>query len=160
MLLEMTMASTKDRKQKDVSTDKTVEKIVIKEKREHAGIKNLKPWQPGNNMNPNGRPKGSRNKLSESVIKDILADWEVAGPSAIQACRLEDPAAYLRIVTSLVPKEFNIKEGESVLATIIDQFNGEQLDQFFGVLESVAAGRVETQGAGHKAKALTRSESD
>lgn len=112
-------------------------------------------FKPNNIANPAGRPKGSRNKLSEAVIKDILADWEVAGPSAVQACRLEDPAAYLRIVTSLVPKEFNITGSESVLASIIDQFEDEQLDQFLGLLNAIASGSLATQGKGQKAKALT-----
>jgi hypothetical protein len=115
-------------------------------------------WKPGQpSSNPLGRPKGSRNKLSESVIKDILADWEVAGPSAIQACRLEDPAAYLRIVTSLVPKEFSIKDSESALASIIDQFEDEQLDQFLGLLDAIATGSIEAGNKGQKTKTLVGS---
>lgn len=113
---------------------------------------------PGNTMG--GRPKGSRNKFAEEFIKDFLADWEVAGASAIQACRLEDPAAYIRVAASLVPKEFNITDNESALASIINQFNDEQLDQFFGLLEAVATGGLEAHGKGNKTKALPRADAD
>ena len=133
-------------------------KILISDKTQKKHRKqndNLELWKPGVSANPLGRPKGSRNKLSEAVLKDILADWEVAGPSAIQACRLEDPAAYLRVVTSLVPKEFNVKEGESVLATILEQFSGDQLDE---VLVALATGSSRAKGEGHKVKTLPGSQ--
>lgn len=116
-----------------------------------------KPFRfgPGNSFG--GRPKGSRNKLSEAVITDLLNDWEVAGPSAIQACRLEDPAAYVRIVTSLIPKEFNFKQGDASIDTILEQFSDDQLAD---VLATLAAGRLATQGSTSKTKALPRAEPD
>lgn len=94
------------------------------------GGKNL--FQPGNKYG--GRPKGSRSKLSEAVILDILADWEVAGPSAIQACRLDNPGVYLRVVASLIPKEFKFNPGTTELDAILEQLNPEQLAQFHGAL--------------------------
>lgn len=108
--------------------------------------KNIKPYQfqPGNVANPAGRPKGSRNQFAEAFIKDFLHDWEAAGPSAIQACRLEDPAAYLRIAASLVPKEFNIKDGAGALDNFIEQFRTpEEIREFRQCLAAYIA-----QGAG------------
>jgi hypothetical protein len=110
------MASTIDKKKNESLTDNTVKKNVRPQNN------NLKHFQPGQIANPAGRPKGSRNQFAEAFIKDFLADWEAAGPSAIQNCRLEDPAAYLRIAASLVPKEFNIKDGAGALNNFIDQF--------------------------------------
>lgn len=144
------MVSTKD----NVGTNNTVQK------KERPQSRHLKPFQPGQIANPKGRPLGSRNKFAEAFVKDFLADWQKAGPSAIQNCRLEDPAAYLRIAASLVPKEFNIKDNEGVLANIIDQFDDEQLDQFLGLLNAIAAGSLVTDGKGQKAKALTRGQPD
>lgn len=63
-------------------------------------------FQPGQSGNPAGRPKGSRNKLSEAVICDILQDWEMHGMKAIEETRKNNPAQYLRVVAALIPKEF------------------------------------------------------
>ena len=147
MLLEMIMVSTKDNK-KSKSNEQVSSEVVEPKKPFRFG--------PGNKFG--GRPPGSRNKFAEEFVKDFLADWKIAGASAIQACRLEDPAAYLRVAASLIPKEFNINNNESVLATIIDQFSDEQLDQFFGVIDAIAAGSLKAQGKGHKAQALLGSQ--
>jgi hypothetical protein len=62
-------------------------------------------FQPGNNANPNGRPKGSRHKLSESVVRALFEDFEQHGKSAIEEVRKKRPEAYLACVCSLVPKQ-------------------------------------------------------
>ena len=56
--------------------------------------------------NPSGRPKGARNLLSESVLKELTSHWEENGLDAIGRTCKEQPAAYLRAVLSLVPKDF------------------------------------------------------
>src|SRR5262245_33082869 len=39
--------------------------------------KQLTPWKPGQSGNPAGRPKGSRNRLSEDFIRAFAEDFEV-----------------------------------------------------------------------------------
>lgn len=63
---------------------------------------------PGNNANPKGRPKGSRNKLGEAFLKDLLADWETNGIAAIAEVRETKPDAYLKVVASILPKQAEI----------------------------------------------------
>ena len=63
-------------------------------------------WQKGQSGNPAGRPKGARNLLSESVLKELISHWEENGLDAIDRTCKEQPAAYLRAVLSLVPKDF------------------------------------------------------
>ena len=63
-------------------------------------------WQKGQSGNPAGRPKGARNLLSESVLKELISHWEENGRDAIDRTCKEQPGAYLRAVLSLVPKDF------------------------------------------------------
>lgn len=64
-------------------------------------------WQPGQSGNPQGGPRGvgDRQQLAKSMLKKLRADFEKHGIGAIEACRKKDPAKYLTIVASFVPKE-------------------------------------------------------
>src|SRR4051812_40186238 len=52
-----------------------------------------------------GRRKGSRNKLTEQFLDIIADDFAEHGAEAIAKVRTNDPATYLKIVGSLVPRE-------------------------------------------------------
>jgi hypothetical protein len=67
------------------------------------------PWQPGQSGNPDGRPKGSRNKLSEAFISAVHDDFAEHGAAAIVDMRTQDPGGYVRVIASLMPKEFKIE---------------------------------------------------
>ena len=68
-------------------------------------------WKKGQSGNPSGRPKGARNLLSESLLKELNSHWEESGSDAIDRTSKEQPAAYLRAVLSLVPKDFAMTVG-------------------------------------------------
>lgn len=61
-------------------------------------------FQPGNNANPAGRPKGSRNKLGEAFVAQVYQAWLEGGPHTIRRLREDDPAAFLRLIVSVLPK--------------------------------------------------------
>ena len=81
---------------------------------------------PGHGM---GRPLGSRNRLSEDFLATLAEDFAENGKEAIQRCRAEEPATYVRIVASLVPKELEIKK----------PLDGYSLDDIAAALEFVRA---------------------
>lgn len=69
-------------------------------------------WQPGQSGNPAGRPRGARNKLTESFLEALLKDFEEAseedrtlGAKAIAVMRAEKPNEYARMIASILAKE-------------------------------------------------------
>jgi len=65
-------------------------------------------WQPGQSGNPGGRPKGSRNKLSEQFLAALCADFEIHGDAVLETVRTNDPSTYMRVAASLLPKQTEI----------------------------------------------------
>ncbi len=78
-------------------------------------------FKPGQSGNPKGRPKGSRNKLSEAFLQALSDDFEVHGVDAIVAVRIDKPEAYLSTIGKLMPKlmELSGPDGEPV-ATVLN----------------------------------------
>lgn len=115
-------------------------------------------FKPGQSGNPAGRPKGSRSKFAETFVKDMLADWEEHGAEAIQKVRETDPASYLRVAATLIPKDFNINVvDDSVLDKMLDNLNDEELNNLITGLAAVGASK---QGKEKAAEAEPRRVTD
>jgi hypothetical protein len=70
-------------------------------------------FKPGQSGNPAGRPKGSRNKVSEKLLEALAIDFDAHGKEVIEKVRADRPADYLKIVASLVPKQMEIEDFRS-----------------------------------------------
>jgi hypothetical protein len=59
-----------------------------------------------------GRKRGARNKLTERFLDAIADDFAECGAEAIAKVRNDDPATYLKIVSSLIPRELIMQREE------------------------------------------------
>ena len=102
-----------------------------------------RPWRPGQSGNPAGRPVGSRNKLADLFITDVYETWVAAGRDAIERVLKDQPSQYLKIVASLMPKEFHVKD------PVFDAMNDEQLADLIGEVRAArAAAAARAKAAG------------
>ncbi len=58
----------------------------------------LTRWKPGVSGNPAGRPLGSKHKLSEAFLADMVTAWREHGRKALERLATENPHAYLRLM--------------------------------------------------------------
>jgi hypothetical protein len=63
-----------------------------------------KPFQPGQSGNPAGKPKGARHKLTQDFLRVLAADFNLHGKQVLEELRKENGAAYIKAVTSILPK--------------------------------------------------------
>lgn len=81
------------------------------------------PFQPGHSGNPRGRPKGSRNKLGEDFLTDLLEVWGARGKECIEATATNHPEKLVSIVAGILPKELNVKTNP------LEQMSDEDLER-------------------------------
>jgi len=78
-----------------------------------------------------GRPRGSRAKLGEAFLADLRATWEQYGPQALERCAKEEPAAFARLVATLMPDRVEVgSPGEFSDLTSVEQVIEAMLDSF------------------------------
>src|SRR5262245_49200318 len=96
------------------------------------------PFEPGRSGNPAGAPVGSRHRqqLNCEFIAALLRDFRHGGPKAIERVRRTQPAAYLKILALLVPREHNVEHSNPLKA-----MTDEQLDQALAALRQLLADR-------------------
>jgi hypothetical protein len=91
------------------------------------------PFERGRSGNPAGGPVGSRHRqqLNGEFIAALLRDFRHGGPKAIERVRRTQPAAYLRILALLVPREHKV-EHSNPLKGLTD----EQLEAMIEYIET------------------------
>jgi len=89
-------------------------------------------FKPGKSGNPKGRPKGSRNKLSEDFFRDLSEAWQAFGKPALMTAAWTHPVEFVRVVAQLMPKDVDVtvtniraeRMKSSELEALIEQYGG------------------------------------
>lgn len=72
-------------------------------------------FQPGNP----GRPKGARSKLKEDFFKALADTFREHGRAAMEQMIENEPAAYIKVIASLMPKQMSDEDDNVVTPPIL-----------------------------------------
>ena len=84
-----------------------------------------------------GRLRGSRNKLTEEVICALLRDFRQHGQKAVARVRQTQPAAYLKILALLIPREHKVEH-----SNLLKELSDEQLEATIEYIEASLAAQA------------------
>src|SRR5262249_58317387 len=98
------------------------------------------PFEPGRSGNPAGGPVGSRHRqqLNSEFLAALLRDFRQGGPKAIERVRRTQPAAYLKILALLVPREHKVEHRNPV-----EDMTDEELEAAIEFIQKMLATQAE-----------------
>ena len=64
-------------------------------------------FKPGNPGGP-GRPRGSRNSITKKYLDKLWADFKEHGESVLERVRRDNPVAYLKLISQIVPRDWDV----------------------------------------------------
>lgn len=88
---------------------------------------------PGNKLGRAGRPKGSRNKVTEMFWSDLHAVWEDQGEAALRRCAFHKPEILVQVMAKLMPAKLEIDVGPT------DGISLERMEQLIALAERMAS---------------------
>ena len=78
-----------------------------------------------------GRQAGSKNKLHAKVFDSLLKEWEEHGDEVLRIVRMEKPDVWLRVVTSVLPREVMFTDDR------ISQLTDDEIRDYLAALPEV-----------------------
>jgi hypothetical protein len=94
-----------------------------------------KKFKPGPDARRTGRAAGFKSHLNKAFLSDLLDEWHEHGRAALRIMRAEEPAMFVRVVASLVPRELILEHGiasdldDDTLAQMIETLRLQLLEQ-------------------------------
>ena len=104
-------------------------------------------WVKGQSGNPAGRPKGSRDKLTEAVFSEFAAHWKEHGIEAIGKVFETRPDLYVQAAIRLIPQNIQVEATDARRSAI--EYDTSELIALAGEYkaEGVSAIEVDSTGA-------------
>ena len=84
-----------------------------------------------------GRQRGTRNRLSGVFLEALLKEFDEFGAEAIRICRVERPHEFIKIIASILPKEFELTDNR------LHDITDDELIAYIEYAQRQLAGRVE-----------------
>jgi hypothetical protein len=100
-------------------------------------------FKPGQSGNPGGKPAGARNRLQGDFLNALADDFAKHGKKAIERMRAESPAAYVKAISGLMPKQIDMRRP-------LEDLTDEELA---GAIEHIRRQFAESAGTGAGKKA-------
>lgn len=76
------------------------------------------PFEKGKSGNPRGKAVGIRDSITNAFLKDLDKAWRKIGPQAIESAAEQQPALFLKVVASLLPRDVQISAADSFLEAL------------------------------------------
>jgi hypothetical protein len=120
-------------------------------------------WQPGERGHPPGQRIGiSRRQLSNRLLEDLTAVWEVEGAGCLRIVAKENPDKFASLAYAILPRDILVSvdqripgnlsvEDWALMNRVLDIIKAAQVDGSPGEVFSV----IETSLRQHYAKAIT-----
>ena len=104
-------------------------------------------FEPGQSGKPNGRPKdsGDRARVNRMFLNDLRKHWEKHGYKAIADAHEHNPAKFVQIVASLLPRDVTLNidvSNEFIEALKVINARGRAANEGMG---TVLLGRAEVR---------------
>lgn len=80
-----------------------------------------------------GRKRGSRVKLAEDVVADVLESWRKEGPTVLARLACFEPGKYADFIAKVLPREVKVEY------TVTDGISDDQLERMIDFAQQMAA---------------------
>ena len=96
-----------------------------------------------------GRRHGARNRISTAFLQALASDFAEHGEEAIKIMRIERPSEYVKVIASVLPKEFEISHSSQLV-----ELDDVELEQFINRLRDELRRSVVADVGGGEAKTI------
>jgi hypothetical protein len=93
-------------------------------------------FQQGVSGNPHGNRHRTRHLLNQEFMQALLLNFRHQGKKAIEKVARDQPAAYLKILALLVPRELKVEQNQAIKA-----MSDEEIEQAIEIIQGMLDGR-------------------